>query len=88
MKTKQFTVVDPQGIHARPASQLVAAATPFASSVELKIEEKTANLKSILSIMALGLKQGATFTLQVEGEDEEQAFTALTKLISETGLAQ
>ncbi|MFJ7732584.1 HPr family phosphocarrier protein [Lysinibacillus sp. NPDC097231] len=88
MKTKQFIVVDPQGIHARPASQLVAAATPFASSVELKTEEKTANLKSILSIMALGLKQGATFTLQVEGEDEEQAFTALTKLISETGLAQ
>ena len=88
MKTKQFTVVDSQGIHARPASQLVAAATPFASSIELKTEERTANLKSILSVMALGLKQGAIFTLQVEGEDEEQAFTALTKLISETGLAQ
>lgn len=88
MKTKQFTVIDPLGIHARPASQLVAAATPFASSIELQKEQRTANLKSILGVMGLALKQGSIFTLNIEGEDEEQAFTALTKLITETGLAQ
>ncbi|KOP80319.1 phosphocarrier protein HPr [Lysinibacillus sp. FJAT-14745] len=88
MNTKQFTAVDPQGIHARPASQLVAAATPFASSIELQTEQRTANLKSILEVMGLALKQGLIFTLQLEGEDEEQAFTALTNLISETGLVQ
>ncbi|EFI68194.1 MULTISPECIES: HPr family phosphocarrier protein [Lysinibacillus] len=88
MKTQQFTVVDPLGIHARPASQLVAKATPFASSIEIRTEEKAANLKSILGVMGLALKQGSQFTLVVEGEDEEQALAALTTLITEMGLAQ
>lgn len=88
MKTQQFTVVDPLGIHARPASQLVAKATPFASSIEIRTEEKAANLKSILGVMGLALKQGSQFTLVVEGEDEEQALAALTILITEMGLAQ
>ncbi|MGY4795264.1 HPr family phosphocarrier protein [Lysinibacillus sp. FSL K6-0057] len=88
MKTQQFTVVDPLGIHARPASQLVAKATPFTSSIEIRTEEKAANLKSILGVMGLALKQGSQFTLAVEGEDEEQALAALTTLITEMGLAQ
>ncbi|MBL3729937.1 HPr family phosphocarrier protein [Lysinibacillus sp. HST-98] len=88
MKTQQFTVVDPLGIHARPASQLVAKATSFASSIEIRTEEKAANLKSILGVMGLALKQGSQFTLVVEGEDEEQALAALTTLITEMGLAQ
>jgi len=88
MKTQQFTVIDPLGIHARPASQLVAKATPFASSIEIRTEEKAANLKSILGVMGLALKQGSQFTLVVEGEDEEQALAALTTLITEMGLAQ
>ncbi|MEA0555364.1 HPr family phosphocarrier protein [Lysinibacillus irui] len=88
MKTQQFTVVDPLGIHARPASQLVAKATPFASSIEVRTEEKAANLKSILGVMGLALKQGSQFTLVVEGEDEEQAFAALATLMTEMGLAQ
>lgn len=88
MKTQQFTVVDPLGIHARPASQLVAKATPFTSSIEVRTEEKAANLKSILGVMGLALKQGSQFTLVVEGEDEEQAFTALATLMTEMGLAQ
>ncbi|MBX8944345.1 MULTISPECIES: HPr family phosphocarrier protein [Lysinibacillus] len=88
MKTQQLTVVDPLGIHARPASQLVAKATPFASSIEIRTEEKAANLKSILGVMGLALKQGSQFTLVVEGEDEEQALAALTTLITEMGLAQ
>ncbi|GLC88827.1 HPr family phosphocarrier protein [Lysinibacillus piscis] len=88
MKTQQFTVVDPQGIHARPASQLVAAATPFASTIELHTAGKVANLKSILNVMALALKQGSSFTLQVDGADEAQAFEAVTKLIVEAGLAK
>lgn len=88
MKKQQFTVVDPLGIHARPASQLVAKATPFASSIEIRTEEKAANLKSILGVMGLALKQGSQFTLVVEGEDEEQALAALTTLITEMGLAQ
>ncbi|MEK5231765.1 HPr family phosphocarrier protein [Lysinibacillus sp. FSL K6-0232] len=88
MKTQQFTVIDPLGIHARPASQLVAKATPFAAAIEVRTEEKTANLKSILGVMGLALKQHAQFTLYVEGADEEQAFEALTTLITEMGLAQ
>jgi len=66
----------------------VAKATPFASSIEIRTEEKAANLKSILGVMGLALKQGSQFTLVVEGEDEEQALAALTTLITEMGLAQ
>ncbi len=66
----------------------MAKATPFASSIEIRTEEKAANLKSILGVMGLALKQGSQFTLVVEGEDEEQALAALTILITEMGLAQ
>ncbi|UZM97188.1 HPr family phosphocarrier protein [Lysinibacillus sp. MHQ-1] len=45
MKTQQFTVIDPLGIHARPASQLVAKATPFASAIEVRTEEKSSEFK-------------------------------------------
>ena len=72
MKTQQFTVVDPLGIHARPASQLVAKATPFTSSIEIRTEEKAANLKSILGVMGLALKQGSQFTLAVEGKTKSK----------------
>lgn len=88
MKFQQFTVADAQGIHARPASQLVSNATPFASTIVLATEQKEANAKSILSVMSLALRQGDDFTLRVEGADEEQAFTAISTILVEMGIAQ
>ncbi len=88
MKSQQFKVVDAQGIHARPASQLVSNSTAFASTIALATDNKEANVKSILSVMSLALRQGDDFTLRVEGADEEQAFTAISTILVEMGIAQ
>lgn len=81
MKTFTFTVTDPLGIHARVANRLVKAASSFVCDIQLSTAEKTANAKSILSIMSLAIPHGAKVTLSFNGEDEELAFTATKEFV-------
>jgi len=76
---QQFTYVitDKAGIHARPAGVLVKQANTFKSRITLSKGEKSGDLKRIFSIMALGVKQGDSVTVCVEGEDEAAAAAAL-----------
>ena len=61
------------GLHARPAAELAVLAKRFKSSIVLKSAAKEANAKSVISILALGLKQGSIVNLKAEGEDCEEA---------------
>jgi len=79
MKTGKFIIAFDEGLHARPASVLVRICNNIKSDIELIKDDMTADPKSILEIMALGAETGETVTLNVEGEDEEEAF----KLIAE-----
>ncbi|WP_432775521.1 HPr family phosphocarrier protein [Brevibacillus gelatini] len=69
------------GLHARPASVLVNLLNQYRSSVTIIYNDKRANGKSILSVMALGVKNGDEMTFEVEGDDEQEAATALRSLI-------
>ncbi|RNB55287.1 HPr family phosphocarrier protein [Brevibacillus gelatini] len=69
------------GLHARPASVLVNLLNQYRSSVTMIYNDKRANGKSILSVMALGVKNGDEMTFEVEGDDEQEAATALRSLI-------
>lgn len=73
MKSFKYTIKEEVGIHARPASLLVKEAASFASSVTLEKEGKKADVKSILMLMALGVKFGEEVTFFIEGDDEEIA---------------
>ena len=68
------------GLHARPASVLVNLLNQYRSSVKMIYNDKQANGKSILSVMALGVKTGDEMTFEVEGVDDQEAATALRSL--------
>jgi phosphocarrier protein len=75
------TVNHEVGLHARPASKFVQTATKFSSDIEVVHGETTANAKSILAILTLGVHSGAEINIKAEGEDADVALKALEQLV-------
>lgn len=69
------------GLHARPAAVFVQQAKSFQSTITLEKDEKTANGKSILSVLALGAEQGDLVVLKINGSDAENALHKLVRLL-------
>ena len=87
MEKREFTITSETGIHARPATILVQAASKFASDVTLSYEGKSVNLKSIMGVMSLGVGQNAEVTISAEGDDEKDAIAAIEDTMKKEGLA-
>lgn len=83
MKEFEFVVTDPQGIHARPAGLLVKEAKKFESNISVFKGARKGDLKKIFTVMALGVMQGESIKVQVEGADEEQAASAVEAFLKE-----
>jgi len=83
--SKDFVVSNPLGIHARPASIFVQAASGFASDVSVTNLETSsiADGKSVMSMLMLSAPQGTRIRLDVSGEDAVVAMETLSKLIEE-----
>lgn len=79
----QYTITDPNGLHARPAGVLVKEAQKFSSSVKLTRGEKSADLKRLFAVMGMGVKCGETVEVTVEGDDEAQAAQTLETFFQE-----
>jgi phosphocarrier protein HPr len=88
MAEKIFKVTAESGIHARPATMLVQAASKFDSDINLEYNGKTVNLKSIMGVMSLGIPQGAEIKIVAEGSDAAEAIASLTETLTKEGLAQ
>lgn len=88
MAEKQFKVIAETGIHARPATLLVQAASKFDSEIHLEYKGKKVNLKSIMGVMSLGVGQGAEITISAEGSDEADALRTLEETLTKEGLAE
>ena len=72
MKQFTYTVTDPVGIHARPAGLLVKAAKALDSTVTISTQAgKSAGAAKLMALMGLGIKQGDTVTVTLEGGNEE-----------------
>jgi phosphocarrier protein HPr len=85
MKSTQIVVLDPVGLHARPAALFVKLANKFSSNVSIcnvSTSGKWANAKSILSVLTCGVKQGDTIEVKAEGTDEVEAVESLEKLVA------
>ena len=78
MKEFKYVITDPEGIHARPAGELVKAAKEFQSAITLTKDGKTGDCKRI---MGLAVKAGNEITLTFDGEDEEAAYAAVTEFV-------
>lgn len=81
MKTTKLKITGEGGLHARPASLLVSTANKYQSSITLFNGTKKADAKSIMNIMALHVNQGDEITIEVNGSDEVEAFTAFADIV-------
>ena len=85
MYTKKILLKNKSGLHARPASELVALAKKFESKITVRnADDENAlpvNAKSIVRLLSAGLSAGTTIEVFAEGQDEAEAVTALIHLI-------
>lgn len=81
MKTITYTVLNSQGIHARPCALLAQCCTTFKSYVTVSNKERTASGENVLELLALHGQKGDILTIQIEGEDEQAAYDAIQEVL-------
>ncbi len=81
MISRDFTIINKLGLHARPSAQLTQIAGRFASEVFIAKNGRRVNAKSIMGVMMLAAGPGATVTVDADGSDEQQAIAAIGALI-------
>lgn len=81
--TRQVTVSNPQGLHARPAHALVNVASRFQSQIDVIRDHERVDGKSILSILTLAAEQGTELIIEARGDDAKDALDALEHLFLE-----
>ena len=88
MKQVTVTVVDPVGLHARPATVAVNAASKFKSEINVAFKGREVNMKSIMGVMSLGVPTKATVEIVAEGDDEKDVIASIAKVIKEQKVAE
>ena len=79
--TAMVRVSNRNGLHARPAMQVVDLASKYNSQIRVCKDRYCVNAKSIMELLLLAAAEGTTLTIQAEGPDAHQAVEALTKLV-------
>ncbi len=76
---KQITVkiIDPVGLHARPATVAVGLASKCACNVTIEFNGNAKTMKSIMGVMSLGIPTQAEVVISCDGADEEAAIVAI-----------
>jgi phosphocarrier protein HPr len=82
MLQKDFIIQNKVGLHARPAAILAQTASKFKSNIFVEKDGKKVLAKSVLGVLSLGVEKGATVSVEIEGEDKEEAMKALGELIT------
>ncbi len=81
MIERSVTIANKNGLHARPAAEIVKTAAKFKSEITLVREDLEVNGKSIMGVMMLAAEYRSTLLLRADGPDEETALQALATLI-------
>ena len=81
MVERSVQVVNRNGLHARPAAEIVKAAARFRSDITIVREDLEVNGKSIMGVMMLAAEYGSQLLLRAEGADEQDAVSAIARLI-------
>ncbi|MBX7118138.1 MAG: HPr family phosphocarrier protein [Gemmatimonadaceae bacterium] len=82
MPERAVQVVNANGIHARPAAEIVKTAGRFKADITIARDDLEVNAKSIMGVMMLAAECGATVRLKADGEDADGALEALATLIA------
>lgn len=83
MVSKTATILNKQGLHARPATAMVNTAAKFKSEIFIIKDDKKVNGKSILGLLVLAAESGSSLTIEANGPDENEAVDALVDLVSD-----
>ena len=78
---KDFTILNKEGLHLRPAGMFVKLASTFKSDVWVEKDGETANGKSIMGLALLAAERDSTISITTEGEDAAEALEALGDLV-------
>ncbi len=81
MKSFHYRVLAEHGIHARPAGALAKIAKKYACHITISCAQRTCDVKRLVSLMKLEVKQGEEITISIQGPDEGQAAAELTAYI-------
>ena len=87
MVSQKVVIINPTGLHLRPAGVLCNEAMKFSSKVTFRHGNDVSNAKSVLSVLGACIKYGSEIELICEGEDEEAALEAMVKIV-ESGLGE
>jgi phosphocarrier protein HPr len=77
MPDLRLTVIDPSGLHARPAARFVQAASRFSSRVAIRHDGREADAKSLIALLGLTIRPSSEITLTADGPDADEALAAL-----------
>ncbi len=81
MITRNVTIQNTVGLHARPATFFIQKANSYKCSIWVEKDDRRVNAKSLLGVLSMGIVQGMTVTLIADGVDEEEALTGLEELV-------
>ena len=81
MISRDVTIKNSVGLHARPATFFIQKANSFKSSIWVEKEDCRVNAKSLLGVLSLGITKGTTITLIADGVDEASAVEGLVALV-------
>ncbi|MEW6647725.1 MAG: HPr family phosphocarrier protein [Pseudomonadota bacterium] len=83
MLSKELTIINRLGLHARAAAKFVNVASACASNVQIARNGRSVNGKSIMGVMMLAAGCGSTVQITVDGSDEQEALARLEQLIAD-----
>lgn len=81
MISREVTITNSIGLHARPATFFIQKANGYKSSIWLERGDRKVNAKSLLGVLSMGIAQGMTVCLIADGNDEAEALDALQQLV-------
>jgi len=82
MLTREVTINNQVGLHARPATFFIQKANEFKSSIWIEKDDRKVNAKSLLGVLSLGIVKGTSVNLVADGSDEKDALSTLEALIA------
>lgn len=87
MVSRQLKVVNSEGFHMRPASTFATAMGKFSSNVSIEVNNTVVNGKSVMNIIAAGIKFGTEINIVCDGEDENEALNEAVSMV-ESGFGE
>jgi phosphocarrier protein len=81
-KEREVQIINKNGLHARPAAEIVKLAARFKSEITMTRDDLEVNGKSIMGVMMLAAECGATLMVKAEGPDADQAVDAIADLVA------